>query len=283
MSEEVHKELVKEELTVGFTWLLCPEPEKEELLLPSMEDILLSKELKCDDKLMILEHCSLTDDQIVYVSKITAGQTTNWQWGKFRQFRLTSSNFAPILKSCARNTYPPSLFKRITGHYNLDAVKSIQWGKQHEKTAAQAFENASGLKMTETGIWLDSFGMLEASPDGLVQLEDGSTATVEIKCPFKFRNECLEEALKTTKTYVVKYNSGKAELNKKHDYYDQIQGQMHLVNCTKCFLVIWTLKSCLVLRIDKDDTWNANIDTLKTFYVEQYLPHLLSNVNSILS
>lgn len=114
ISKDVHDHLVKDNITVGFTWLLCPEPEVEQVLVPSMEDILFSNEFfMCSDRSLFLrDHCSVTDDQIKYVAKLTTGQTNNWHWGKFRQYRLTSSNFGRILGSCRRNKFPRLYLRR---------------------------------------------------------------------------------------------------------------------------------------------------------------------------
>lgn len=99
------------------------------------------------------------------------------------------------------------------------------------------------LNTVETGLWLHPRGIFGASPDKLVNFADGSQGTVERECPFKYRNNVLSEVLKKDTKYIVTFDeSGKYIINKEHNYYHQIQGQLHTANCTKGFLVLWTQK-----------------------------------------
>lgn len=141
-----------------------------------------------------------------------------------RKNRLTASKFAMVLKACARKRYPPSLFADLSETYDLTSVRAIQWGRENEETAIKCFEEASNLKVSRTGLWLDDCGYLGASPDGLTVV------------------------------------------NKKHDYWHQIQGQMHITNRNLCYLIVWTPKECEIIYIEKDPTWVENISILKEFF-----------------
>lgn len=55
---------------------------------------------------------------ITEVAKITTGQTQNENWYLARKYRITASNFGSILACCARNRFPPSLFKSLMGKFN---------------------------------------------------------------------------------------------------------------------------------------------------------------------
>jgi len=50
-----------------------------------------------------------------------------------RLYRITASNFGPVLNAINRYKYNPSLFKKLIGTYELDGIKSIQWSKENEK------------------------------------------------------------------------------------------------------------------------------------------------------
>ncbi|KAK9711597.1 hypothetical protein QE152_g25368 [Popillia japonica] len=50
-------------------------------------------------------------------------------------------------KQIQRGKYPPSLYKRLTGVYNLEHVHAIQWGCQNETEAMKKFEEVTGMKV----------------------------------------------------------------------------------------------------------------------------------------
>ena len=56
--------------------------------------------------------------------------------------------------------------KQILGEYDLSGVKSIAWGLTNEAEAIGAFFKRTKLEVVSTGIWLDSSGVLGASPYG---------------------------------------------------------------------------------------------------------------------
>ena len=184
-----------------------------------------------------------------------------------RKSRLTASNFGSIL-SAKRVT--PSLIKRLLGEYDLTQVKAIQWGITNQPEALKAFSQKTGLQVVETGVWLHECGLLGASPDGLV--EDNSV--LEAKCPYTQRNLTIEEATATNNFYLEK-KDGKIVLKKDHVYWHQVQGQMHLAKKVKGYFVVWTTMDFVVLEIQRDDTWGANIKELQDFYLKHLLPKII--------
>lgn len=148
--------------------------------------------------------------------------------------------------------YPPSLFSTLLGKYNLDGVKSIQWGNDHEEVAIKVFEQATQKKVSPTGIWLHPSGILGASPDGLVE----DNGLIEVKCPYKHRMSTGIE-LQEDKTYCF---DGPGKLKTAHSYYHQMQGQMAILNKAKCYLMIWTTKEAVVVEVERENGWgNKNI------------------------
>jgi len=72
------------------------------------------------------------------------------------------------------------------------------------------------------GIWLHEKGVLGASPDGLANINNKKYC-IEIKCPFKYRNQDLKQCLSENTDY-IKYNTtiNNYELNINHEYLNQI-------------------------------------------------------------
>lgn len=161
------------------------------------------------------------------------------------------------------------------GTYNLDGIKAVQWGREHEDAAVEAFTATTGLSVNPTGLWLHPCGYLGASPDGLV----GEEAVLEVKCPFKFRNGNLMQELSKDDSYICTYNTESHQfvINEKHDYYAQIQGQLHILNKKLCYLVIWTPQTTVVLKVPKEEAWEENLTILQNFYLNNFLTNMLES------
>lgn len=66
-------------------------------------------------------------------------------------------------------------------------------------------------------------------------------------------------------------------LQKHHQYYYQVQAQIHLTQSTFCDFVVWTQTDIHVERIFADtDFWNAAVKNVKAFYITGVLPELLA-------
>ncbi|KAJ8975392.1 hypothetical protein NQ317_008607, partial [Molorchus minor] len=161
-------------------------------------------------------------------------------WYLIRKFRLTASNFGAILSCYKRNKFTESLFKTLIAltvkYIQFGWNKAIQWGKSHEKNGIDFLKTNLRLDVQATGIWLSSSGLLGASPDGLV----GDDGIRRVK-------------LKNSDKYIIFYNdSGEIVVNMNHNYYHQIQGNLHILNRSKCYLCIWTLKEYKLIRVKVD-------------------------------
>ena len=76
--------------------------------------------------------------------------------------------------------------------------------------------------------------------------------------------------------YVAEYHPGSQSMRLKedHDYYHQIQGQLHCTNCNAADLIVWTTKDSVIIRIMRDPKWITNIEKLIEFYFSQFIPYL---------
>jgi len=230
----------------------------------------------------------VTDEEIAAVEEATRGQSLNPLWGYTRQCRLTSSNFGAVLSVAGKRKPSPSLMNKVL---NLSTSESSQfhatkWGQDNEATARKEFEKKYNQRVDPSGLWLHPCGFLAGSPDGLV----GNTGIIEVKCPYKWRNAKLEEVLgvdnleclynqqrSTLKkdTYVAVFNEGNWHLNEDHEYFHQIQGNLHITNREFCHLILWTPKSLVCLKIDKDEEWGRQfLPALSSFFFQELVPHV---------
>lgn len=217
------------------------------------------------------EKLSVTDETISLVANATIGQSSNEQWLVIRKYRLTASNFGAVLAACKRGRFPPSLFRQLTDGYNLSSALAVQWGKNNENQAIDVFTNSiQGATVTRTGLWLHHCGYLGASPDGLC----GTDCIIEVKCPYKYRNMTLSEALKHDKSYIIYKENGCTVINKNHAYYHQIQGQLHILKKDLCYLVVWTPNETEVILVGRDEEWEENLEIIKKFYIDHFIAYL---------
>ena len=111
---------------------------------------------------------------------------------------------------------------------------------------------------------------------------------LEVKCPASAESTSPEE-LCGKPNFLLKYNDGKFHLKTSHDYYYQIQGQLHFTCRLWCDFVVWTplgiplsppsYTPITVERINVDDNfwWNTKIfPRLVDFYMKHMLPEIAS-------
>lgn len=93
--------------------------------------------------------------------------------------------------------------------------------------------------MITAGLFVDpTLPYLAASPDGLI----GDNSIIEIKCPFSIRDFTPENAYKENKIKYLEQKDDKLSLKKSHDYFYQVQGQLHITQRKFCYFVVWTPK-----------------------------------------
>lgn len=137
--------------------------------------------------------------------------------------------------------------------------------------AKKAFEDRYKVKVCTNGLFLSLDGLLGASPDGVLD----SATTIEIKCPYKWRNANFKVAAKEKQFFLEDTDSG-LQLRKNHNYYHQIQGQLYLSNRQLCYLIVWGCNSFEVIPIKRQEDWRPNLDRLKEFATSKFLPFALS-------
>ncbi|KAG5884209.1 hypothetical protein JTB14_019357 [Gonioctena quinquepunctata] len=77
----------------------------------------------------------------------------------------------------------PQLFMIDHGAYNSDHIESVQCGAEHEAEGIAAEEQALGVNVIRTRLWLHACGFLGTETDVLI----GEDAIFEVKYPFKYR------------------------------------------------------------------------------------------------
>lgn len=105
-----------------------------------------------------------------------------------------------------------------------------RYGKDNEKFALADLGDIlsdSGLAVENCGLYVDTNKcFLAASPDGVI----GTEAVVEVKCPLKCVDTRLDWLAKHDQTFCLQPDlvTGGLRLKRNHDYFYQVQGQMHI-------------------------------------------------------
>ena len=210
---------------------------------------------------------SITEDAALGIEKTTRGQAENPTWFAERRFRLHASKFGAI---CATKD-KRKMAANLVCHTRVQAA-AVNHGRLFEGTAISQYEqqcNAQVQRGVGITVSLDR-PYLACSPDGI---RDGCTL-VEVKCPYSARNSQITP--ETVPYLYLDENTGLFALDKSHNYYFQIQGQLFITRKKVCLLIVYTFKDMAVIQISRDDafidTMNAN---LELFFNDYFKPALL--------
>lgn len=105
---------------------------------------------------------------------------------------------------------------------------------------------------------------------------------MEIKCPISAYKIGISQAIEQNKIDIFKYDkkTKKHTINKKSNWYHQIQGQLHITDRKKCLLGIWVGENnpLHIEYIDRDDHfWTGMEKKIVNFYKKCLLPELVNS------
>jgi hypothetical protein len=171
---------------------------------------------------------------------------------------------------------PENLIAQLLTPVKLDHIPAIKYGMEMEDTAKDAYiathrKHHKNLQVSEAGLHV-SVGQpyIGVSPDGIVECECESCKrrSLENKCPFSVANE--EPTTENVK-YIITQADGSLTLQKSHQYYSQIQGQMGVAGFDSCDLFVFTAHGNLTVTVPFDEPyWAALSKNLKKFYWDHY-------------
>ncbi|KAL4112060.1 hypothetical protein QTP88_015908 [Uroleucon formosanum] len=219
---------------------------------PLLDDIPLN-ELE-SKKSAFIQSLYLDHDKRIELEIKTREQANSQIWHTERRNRITGSNFGRICKmrptTLCRSTVYDMLYRSFTS-------KSTDYGKAMENKAIIVFQNGFNCAVEPCGLIVDDdLHYLAATPDGLV----GTDYVVEIKCPLKAKDSSsfIEAVMNKKITFCRIQNENEMELKKEHNYYYQIQGQMHVSKRKFCYFVVYTANWYKVQIIEYDESFWSN-------------------------
>lgn len=221
----------------------------------------------------------------IAIERQTITQRDSDMWKTVRHGLVTASVFGRVC--CTRS---PASYTNIVEYIlysKLDHLAQIQHGIAYEGHAIKALEVLENIVVEKCGFFIDNkYSFMGATPDGLV----GDNAIVEVKCPFSIFGENIDDAILNGKLTVWsrehknKRNPTKIikilGINKRHKWFYQVQGQLHITGRDLCYFVVWAGDN-IPIRIEKiyrdDDFWKSKMEKqIQRFFHSALLPELVN-------
>lgn len=235
------------------------------------------EELERAKELFLENLKELTSDK-EKIQQSTINQRDSNSWLEIRKNMITASNFGIVVKR-RENSSKAKLVENILYKSNLGNIAAIAHGVENEQLALKQLALQEKVIIEPCGLYVDhEYPYVGASPDGLI----GHDTIVEVKCPIVAFKNGLDTAIIQNKIQIWKYDKKKhLILNKRSNWYFQIQGQLHVTQKKKCLFAVWSgentpLKTAI---IEKDDNfWENNMKKKITkFYMDWLLPEIVDS------
>ena len=199
---------------------------------------------------------------------------------------------SPLWQALRRNVLTASKFKiPCTWNINTSCVKKVKeiiyppiknetyisYGVEEEKVVKQKLSKKFKNQLINCGLIIDQHHAMSAcSPDALI----GEDGLLEIKCTYGAANMTAQQAIKTDKNTRAMFDTKNInKINKEHEVYYQIQGQLHITGRNYCMFVIHTPHSRKLTRVNVDhDFLKTKMESqLIRFYMNCLLPELVDS------
>ena len=150
-------------------------------------------------------------------------------------------------------------------------MQSVSLKKLHSVTHTQVKTFAKGLVVSKDEPFL------AASPDMLIKCKCHGQSLVEIKCPYKIRDQAPNQS---NLPYLVEENNVTV-LKKNHMYYFQVQAQLAVLKLKFCHFFVYTPHGHYHEIISFDEQlWVKILDNVKYFWINHVAPAIVSKTHT---
>ncbi|CAG2228707.1 unnamed protein product [Mytilus edulis] len=249
---------------------------------------------QCDfgEELLLNLDNSITDETVDYVVRKTCKQSSSKIWFDHRIGRITAS----VANECSKKVNEKdevseknnSVVAKIFNYKSAPAyVKSLKWGRERELPAIKEYEkNAKGkhkdFNVQSTGLHICKENpWLAATPDSLIICDCCGLGCLEIKNSEKYKNDTIQQMATSDQSYLNYSDNKQISLDKKHQYYTQVQIQMYATNTKYADFVVKTVAAddnIFIQRIAYDEIFTMNvIHKCKVFFTKVIVQELLTH------
>lgn len=110
------------------------------------------------------------------------------------------------------------------------------------------------IKIQPAGLFVDvELQFLAASPDGLIDTD----ALIEVKCPSTISMMTPNEAIENGTLKWAYMKNGELYLKQNHNYFYQIQGQLHITQRLYAYFLIWSRKGKMYIWFLQINKFNS--------------------------
>ncbi len=216
---------------------------------------------KITDHLLNMLHIQKYDENYATsLEQATKEQAKSQRWKEERCHRLHASHFGRICKATDK-TDKVKFAESLTQITDIKSA-AITHGRNYESAALGAYEQMYDCKVDKVGIIISkSHPFIAASPDGMV-----GDIVIEVKCPYSAKHRTINN-VSVPYLVLVNNNNDDLMLDKKHDYFYQIQGQLFVTEKKLCHFVVFTLTDIKVITIARDEAFiNSMVFKLTDFF-----------------
>ncbi|KAH9361106.1 hypothetical protein HPB48_002968 [Haemaphysalis longicornis] len=280
-------EYLKPVVPHGFETLICPEVEctAPTTTTPTRPALFQSctvwrhTSASClPQQAAILEGLEITPADAAALEQNTRLQANSETWKEARAQRVTASSFGLVLK---RPTWTDKGLQNFTSQKDLSRVRPIQYGISNEQPAVHRYVSVMktrghDVEAFRCGLVVDpSCPWLGASPDRLIfdPSETPMHGLLEVKCPYSQKGKSVSQIEEPF--YMVKDHQGIFRLDRSHDYYFQVLGQMALAGLSWTDFAVFSDQFMIVERIRFcEQDWAVATPKLDNFFFSVLLPYL---------
>lgn len=306
--ERVHQEITNAQVSNLFNCLYLSNPRavlfksiegmkancdiKRKLKIIDIANEIISSTDDDDSKIScFLKNLIFTESEVKAIKSDTRLQSKSKDWLDHRKGRLTASRHHEVytkvntILKTRSGIYPRPKTTQLVASIifqdtNLDHITAIKWGRSKEETALKQFYAVEATKhidftFEKVGLCLDlNRAYIGASPDGIMNCKCHGKSAIEIKCPYKIKDNTISAGyIQCDFLGLVKKEIC---LKTSHKYYTQLQAQICLTNSSQGYFVVWTAKDIFIQKVEKDlDLWNRVSLNLELFYKNYVVKRIL--------
>lgn len=227
------------------------------------------------------EFLNLSNEEVQEISRITLPHLKSKAYIGLQRGRITASN----LKNCfeASSTDPCiATINRLINPTKLDDVPNMKYHNKYRKRAIDHYlkitaPDHDNFQYSACGLIINQkYPYFAASPDGLVNCECHGDGCIVIKCLKILSSGASMDVLTSKPNNILNKQETGYSIEETHEFFYQIQLQIHLVELEYCDFIIWSPNEILPLRIYPDiDFWNEAFEKASTFHKSVVMPELL--------
>lgn len=217
------------------------------------------------------------------IEKQTRAQSNSQLWGLIRCGRISGSTFKKICRTNINNP-SKSLIKQIAYPQSIFQNNATKWGKNNETKAVSAV--VKNLNSTHYNLSYENCGFiikknephLGASPDSLLVCDCHGKYPLEVKCPYnlKFSNNLRNDLLLIRNSYIFINENNNVELKKSHEYFYQVQLQIHVTQSNHGVFAIWCPKDLVIICVMRDGAFLSDrLIKAEQFFKKVILPEMI--------